>query len=178
MIQLTNLNEVNKFIGNVLVTQSELTRDNVYNALSLHGTPLHKRLLETNFISYDVSECVLLFELESENGSDNVSMTLDNGTIVYDKTYKVSITIYGNASEDVANKTIARLRSEKVRQDIQENGLCILNVTNSQTANEFVNDTMWHRSDFAIKLGCEIVIQPISESYDFDTANFEIIRII
>lgn len=175
MIQLTNLREVDKIMGNILATQSELTTSNIYNALSMHGTYLHKRLLDTKFTSYDQSECVLIFELESDNNSDSASTTLDDGTILFDKTYKVSITIYGNASEDVANKTIARLRSEKVRDDILSQGLCILEVANSETANEFVNESMWHRSDFSIRISCELAISQIEESENFDSTEFEII---
>lgn len=175
MIQFENLNDINKIVGNVLSVQSGLTTANVYNALSLHGTPLYKRLMETKFTSYDVNECVMLFELESDNNSNNVSMVLDNDDILYYKSYKISVTIYGNASEDVANTTIARLRTEKVRSDIQSDGICILHVTNSETANEFVNDTMWHRSDFTISIGCEIIIKQIEKDNSFESTDFEII---
>lgn len=176
MIQITNLNEVNKFVGRQLALQSGLTVDNVYNALSLHGTALRKRIEDTQiFTSYDVSDCVLLFELESDNNSDGASMSLDDEKIIFDKTYKISITIYGNASEDVANTTIARLRTEKVRTDIQNNGFTILSVSNSTTINEFVNETIWHRSDFSIKISCEIVIEPVEKENKFDSTDFEII---
>lgn len=172
-----SIKELNKYLRNMLVTQSEINSDKVLNALSIYGTELDKLLSESIYTSIDQLDSVILFELINRDSNSNVSFneyeqtslgTIDNN-VTYYKCYTLKLIIYGDSSSDVANKIVARFRTEKVKEDLYENGIYLERVTDPISLNEFKNNTMWLRNDIDIDIGVKLKISQISTDSDFQS---------
>ena len=163
--QLQSSNEINKLIRAQLIKQSGLDKSRVINALSIYGETLDKLLEDSVYNSYERSDVVCLFELQSND--QQVSFD-ENNTAVYLRSYEVRVILYGNASDDVATLTVARLRTEKVRQDLYEAGLRLRAVSEPIIVNEFKNGVMWLRTDFSILLDCEFSVKLTEQPIIFD----------
>ena len=83
--------------------------------------------------------------------------------------------MYGESSTNIASKLIARLRMEDSVMTLQEAGIHVESIQNSNTFNEFMNGTVWLRNDFDIYISCELEIEKVSDIESFDSAEFEII---
>lgn len=165
---ITDLNEINKYIRQTLIAQSELDGSHILNALSAGGQDLIKDIGDSIYISYERKDCVILFELMDNNSSTNLTMSEIDNSISSFSSYKVHITIYGNASMMMAQVLKARLESEKVRNDLYVKGIYLENVTNAISLNDFINETLWHRTDFDIEISCLLKVEPISNFDNFE----------
>ena len=171
MIQITNVDELNKILRTELITQSQVSADNVRNGLSLQGSMLDKSLDRTNefFSSLDVTDLAIIFELSLRHSSSNVTMSEkvnEDGNIISISSYDMHVIIYGNDSINTALKTIARLRSEVGRMNLYSKGVYLESIDEPTSFNEFINETMWLRTDFSINVSCEMCIEKVSSDYD------------
>lgn len=166
---ISSTNELIRLVRQVLLEQSELQQEFVKNSLSVFGSNVDKRVQDEIFESLDKDDLLLLFELRSqENDNVNISQTIDNDTIVQYKAYKFHVIIYGDKAEDKANQIISRLRTEKVRNELQTSNIYLESVSNSSTLNDFINEVMWLRSDFDIYVDCKFNVSQINQDLDFE----------
>lgn len=168
MIKFSNVKELNKVLRNQLILQSELNEKRVVNALSIYGETLDKLLEASVFDSYASQDTVLLFELVSRDLNSDVSFTDSNNKIIYNKSYRLKIILYGDSSADVANKLVARFRTQKVRNSLQDLGVYVEKIMEPISLNEFKNGVMWLRNDFSIDISCQFEFSQISDDYDID----------
>ena len=112
---------------------------------------------------------MFLFELRTRDSNSTVSYTNIDEDIVYHKAYSLKLTIYGNDCENVANNIVARFRSEIVRNSLLDNGVHIEDISDSILFPEFVNDSMWLRSDLSIDISCTFIVKQISKDDNFET---------
>ena len=168
MIDLKNVNDIEVIIRNMLITQSELNEQFVRNSLSLYGTGLNEEVAEDIFDSITDNNCLVLFELNVKNGNFDISETIKDVIKIY-KTYNVHIIIYGNNSNTLANILAARIRSEKVRMTLEEQGVYLEFVDEVQSVHEFKNDVLWLRTDFDMQIACEMSIKQVGENDTFDS---------
>ena len=165
MTCVSSVKELNKFVRKHLIAQSDLPSAKVLNALSIYGDDLDKMISEHVYESIDQSDSLLLFELNARDSSSDVSFD-EGDSIIYYKSYKLSCIIYGNSCSDVANKLIARFRTEPVRDDLQNDGIKLESVSHETTLNEYKNNSMWTRSDFDINLDCKFKISKRSDDVE------------
>lgn len=165
-----NINELNKYLRNMLITQSEVDPNKILNALSMYGAELDKFLEDSIYISVDQLDSVILFELINRDSDSNVSFNeYGDDKVTYYKCYTLRLIIYGNSSSDVANKIVARFRTEKVKEDLYENGIYLEEVTDPISLNEFKNNTMWLRNDVNLDIGVKLKISQVSTDSDFQS---------
>lgn len=177
MININNTNLLNKILYNELLLQSELPKKRVLNAITNYGTDLQKQISPLVFESIDKTDCVILFQLFGRNSTNNKSMTEDNNSITYYKSYEMKLILYGNDSVDYANKIAARFRTENCRNSLLNKGVYLEEITYPETINEFINGSMWIRNDISIYIGCKFIFNQINDTSKFEEiSNLKIIN--
>ena len=100
----------------------------------------------------------------------NISFT-SNDSIIYNQSYNLKITLYGNESLNLSNKIIARLRTEKIRNSIYDEGIYLEKIENPKSLNEFINDVLWLRTDFNILLSCEFLYSQVEQDNNMENTS-------
>ena len=167
MIYFTKVDDLNKVLRSMLITQSELNKDRVANALSTYGETLDKALSSTISDSYDTKDSVLIFELKTRPSNSNVSYKNEVDRIIYYMSYELKLTLYGS-DLDLPNKIVARFRSASVRDALQQQGVYIESVSDPYSFNEFINDVIWPRNDISINLTAMFEIKQIKPEHEFE----------
>ena len=170
MTKITNLHDIDKIIGNMLVKQSELDKSRIANAITPRGVDLAKFITDKVKLSYDLHDVVIIFEVVSTE-SDGINFTeieKDSSNIRENAAFEVKITIYGNEAIRTAKILKARFESEKVRTDLLNDGLYLIDTTYVQSINEYVNETMWPRADWSFRIACEMNITQVDDMHDID----------
>lgn len=168
MIPISSTKEINKILRNILIKQSELPAKRIVDSLSTFGETLDKLLEKTIYDSYKTSDSVILFELLDRDSSNNMSYTKEDSTIKYQRSFEWKLIIYGNDSSDIATKIVARYRTQKIRDDLQNQGIYLEEVTEPTTFNEFKNNVIWLRNDLSINITCEFEITQIDDYHDYN----------
>lgn len=167
---IPNTKEIDKIIRNELITQSELDGKFVRNALSEYGIDLDKNRLDSVFESIESTDCCILFETQSGNNYD-VSLSEEDDTVTYYKSFKIKIITYGDISDEITPKLVARFRTERVRNNLYNEGIYIESISNPIQLDEFVNGVIWKRWDFEIDISVRFEVNQISTYSDFDALN-------
>lgn len=173
---IENMQDIDKIIGNMLLKQSGLNRQNIVNGLSVRGPELSKFITETVKQSYDLTDVVIIFErMALDESNTNIDETESDDSIRESIAEKISINIYGNQSFAMAKTLKARFESEKVREDLLNSGIHLMQVTNVDTLNEFMNEMLWHRASFDLEIAYEISVNQIDLPYSIEKTdiNFE-----
>lgn len=174
MAIISNIDEINKILRNCLITQSQISDPKrVLNALSVYGDELHRRISNSSvYTSYEPDDVFILFELNTDQSANNVSFNEDeDDDIVYQRSFNFRVMIYGSDSMNVSSKLAARLRTANVRESLLQLGIRINRVDDPDTIKEFINNTLWFRSDFDINITCEMSIEQVSTDYTMTTLN-------
>lgn len=175
MKAIKDIESIEAIIRAELIKQSQLPANFVRNTNSIYGQDLNKAVDENILDSITHNDCLLLFELFTNETSNNVSFEKDTDNITYYRSFRIQITMYGESSTNIASKLIARLRMEDSVMTLQDAGIHVESIQNSNTFNEFMNGTVWLRNDFDIYISCELEIEKVSDIESFDSTEFEII---
>lgn len=170
--EITSIESLEAPIRSILLKQSELDGNHVLNALGIRGPAMEKPSVtqgEFIFESMSVSESVLIFELyeKSSNSEDDVN---DEDIFTYLE-LGLKLIVYGKDSRTLSQMLKARLLSAEVRDELFKIGLNLKNVSEIESASEYVNDVLWQRRDFEISLSCRMNTQKISKDKSFELAN-------
>ena len=65
----------------------------------------------------------------------------------------------------------ARFESEKVRYDLLNSGLYFIDDSATQSMNEFVNNTVWPRTDWSFRIACEMMFAQVDTMYVIENAD-------
>jgi len=167
MTQITNLHDIEKIVGNMLVKQSQLDKSRIANAITPRGVDLSKFVTEKVKLSYDLKDVVIIFELlATEVKSINFTEAEkddEDSNIRENTAFEVKLTIYGNEALGMAKILKARIESEKVRTDLLDKGLYLIDVQQIESINEYLNETMWPRADFSFRIACEMSIAQVDD---------------
>lgn len=161
-----DIQEINKIVRNQIIQQSELSPNQVMNGVSVHGQDLIESINKYAYKSYDLKDSFIVFELQSRESSSDMSQTRVDNRIRYIASYRVQVSTYGFSAQTLANKIIARLRTEYARLQLQEQGVYLANVSNAITGNDFINNTLMIRCDFTIDVSVEMIIDQTTQPYD------------
>lgn len=172
MISIKDSKELEKIIRKYLITQSELSSKKVLNALDSYGQDLNKNINSSIFDSYSPSDNVILFELFTRPSNSDISYTnSDDEKISYYKAYELKLYIYGESSSDVANKIVARFRTQYVREHLLDDGVYLEKIEEPKKLNEFINNVLWIRNDVSISINCKFIIPQINLDSNFEILN-------
>lgn len=166
MTYITSVNELNKLIRNVLIEQSGLNSEFVRSVHTEYGADLDKKN-GSIFTTLTQNDEVILFDLETNDTSNNMSETVGNVTTLY-QSFRASIIMYGHETSLLAEYIVARLRTEEVRESLHEAGIHIEKVNSPTKIEEFKNGVVWARHDFDIEFACQLLVPPITTSYDYE----------
>lgn len=179
MTTITSIKELEKIVRKYLISQSELKGKFVRNALSTYGETLDKLLYKQTFDTITPCDELMLFELKTHKSSSTKSMTEVNGDITSYKSYTIHVIIYGENAADVASKTIARLRTEIIRDSLLNEGVYIEEVTDDDSINEYINNVMWRRHDFDVNISCDITVTQVTADQELavlDELNIKLVK--
>ena len=185
----TNSDEINKLIRLQIIKQANLLPERVLNSLSTYGAELDKVLTEiltvstshtvgrhnvqssedeSIYVPIQHSDVVVLFELQDRQSSNNMSETNDDNSVTYTKSYRVHLIIYGDNCGDVATTLVARLRTERCRTELLDEGISLESITEPDCIDEFKNNTLWQRNDFDIYISVEYKYTQVDDMQDFE----------
>lgn len=152
---VNNVYDIIKSMRFELIAQSGLDSKLVLNSLSVRGTDLKKYVSDDIFTSYSLSDNVILFEITPTQTSNDCSFKDDDACSIY-VSYNFGLSIYGNSSDTLANIIKLRFESESVRLNLYRQGIYVDDISSVTALNEFINDTMWLRSDLTITISCKL----------------------
>ena len=175
-IKLSSVDEINKILRNNIIELSELSDKKVVNGYSIHGADLETQLNKYCVDSYKPEDSYIVFELQPRDSYMTETDYDDNLTI--DSAYRMRLFIYGNNTTSLVNKLVARLLTDENRLLLQNQGVYLENISNIENGTDFLNDTLFPRTDLDINIYCEQEISKTSSEIDsLDTLNiFEIME--
>lgn len=157
MKETKSLRDITILLRKYLIILSELKPDHVKNSLSKYGAAIeteNKSILE----ALKSDEQMLFYELRTRETTSNVSMTISDD-VEYYKSFSLHCIIYGDNSQMLAQKIVARFRTAIVKMQLQYEGCYISEVSDPESINEFINSVMRFRSDFDINISIKFRIE-------------------
>lgn len=173
---MTDINTINSILRSQIIAQTGVNGQFVRDATTEYGAYLDKNVSGSVFETIAPTNTLILFELQTRTTNTDMSYTNDDNSVSYFRSYRMHVMIYGNNSDNVANVLAARLRTEKVRNEILASGVYMEHVGDPVRITEFKNNIVWLRNDFNIDVSCEVLIT--QTSIDPDYASFDKINII
>lgn len=161
---MTSSTELTTIIRKYLISQSELNGQLVRDAATQYGAYLDVNDHNDVFVSLAPTQTILFFELKTRDSEANMTETNDdlNETITSINSYQLHIITYGDNSNDVCNKLVARLRTERIRNLLLSEGVYLCRISDITRVNEFKNNVVWQRNDFDIDLSCEFTFTQVA----------------
>ena len=157
MKTISSFHDIEKVVGEALLKQSQLDRAHILNGLSVRGVNLAKYITDTVSLSYDLNDCVLIFEVVPvENDNINVTEEIEDDMILQYIYNEVKVVIYGNESYNLATLLKSRLESEKNQYDMFIKGVSLLKSSVCTSITEFINETIYPRADFSFYVVSEL----------------------
>ena len=173
---MTDINTIAPILRSFIIEQTGVNAQFVRDATTEYGAYLDQHVSHGVFETITPSNTMILFELKTRESSSNMSYTNKDNSISYFNSYRLHIIIYGNDSGNVANKLVARFRTEKVRNAILASGIYMESISEPFRITEFKNSIVWQRNDIDVDISCEISITQISTDPDY--TSFDKINII
>lgn len=174
---INNLYEIDKILGNIIVEQSELDRNNIKNGLGIRGSDLSKFINENIYISPNIKDTIIIFNTELE---DNPITEEKENEIVIDNFLNFKLMIYGAHSKNLAYILKARLESEEVRYELTSKYINLINIDNVISVDDIINNTIYPRCDLNIHL--HIISKSVKKINSFENyenlGNIEILNIL
>lgn len=174
---ITSIENLEKIIRSLLIEQSQLEDEFVRNSLTLYGAMLDQETSSNIFETITPEQNVVLFELINRQNDSDFTETIDD-IIRVCTSFTVHVIIYGDSAKTLSNILIGRLRSEKVRDDLLDQGIYLESTTFPEGIQEYKNGVMWIRNDFDINISCELEVTPVSSDYTVEKLNDIIIQTI
>lgn len=140
-------------VRTLLLNSSNLPENRVINATSVRGPDIFKILDDTTMISPDLSDMFIIFEIKEDESSMNYyGYTTDNNTGQIIMPYTCLIKLYGSKCHDKSLEIISTIKSPTNIDNCRNNGFWITGITMPTAVNDFINNTVWPRTDFSINM--------------------------
>lgn len=150
--KITSLDDIIKALRAQLILQSGLDENAVLNGESKKGaTPYHK-IGGDIFQSFDSNGAFIIFDLQEYGTTNDIIEPTEDNTILNYQSYRLHLSIYGEQASTVAAKIKSRFLTEEVIEDLLEKDIAILQPSQIERKDEFINDCHWHRADLNIDL--------------------------
>lgn len=166
MTYISSIKDLTIFLRKQLIRQSCLKDEFVRNVLSQHGIDLDKTVNNSVLEALDKNDLCLFFELMTRASSSNATMTINEDVVIY-QSFSLHCICYGADSTMLMSKLKGRFLTEQNLDLCQANGIYIESISDIETINEFVNETMIFRSDLDINLTCAFKFPQVDETQYF-----------
>lgn len=169
MLPYTTFDDIIKNLRKVIIEHVGLDNNRVLNTTTVRGADLAKIINESQLNSFNLSDSFIIFELrESTDNTDYYIIDendLENSIITR---YSMDLKLYGNACRVVSLKILSVFREQYILQDLYEKGIHFTGISKPESANEFINNTLWKRSDMTIHLEARIKVEKSKQDEYFD----------
>lgn len=175
-VKISSPDEINKILRSALISLSGLKENRIVNGYTLHGQDLVEQVSKYCYKSYKPEDSYIVFELRPNR--DNITEMDYDGNLTINSSYTMHCYVYGNNSYGLVNMILAKLKTQDERLKLQIQGLYLQNNSsdddNITNGTDFINDTLYPRTDFDIIVWCEMLVQK-SSVYDIETAEINVI---
>lgn len=148
--------DYNEALKNLLFSLREYTglpKTHILNAYSVRGADLQKVINECQLISFDLKDSFIIFEFKEDDSKEFFVVPEEkegyNNVISY---YRMDLKIYGSSCHMLSKKILSIFREEKTILDLYSQGIYFKGVSNPTANNEFINNTLWPRTDMTINI--------------------------
>lgn len=176
MIKSINYKDIIINLRKEIIKQSGISDDRVLNALSVRGTDLTK-ILDDSILSYDISDCFIIFELVEDNSKTSYTTPNENSMDSI-ANFNMLLKIYGNSSYIVSQMLKSRLKNPNVITELRNKGIYLTSIDNIVSVNEFINNTYWIRHDMTLNITVRFNFNNIEDEGYVEAINKTIIKVI
>lgn len=167
MVKLSSIDEINKILRAEIIKQSELQGERVVNGYTVHGQDLVTKINKYCVDSYKPEDSYVVFELRPK--PSYITETDYNEELSIYSAYEFHLFVYGFNSTTLVNKLVARMLTQNCRLNLQNQGIYLQNIENIQDGTDFINDTLFPRTDLDINIYCQMKVNPVSDTGDFES---------
>lgn len=167
---ITNSDDIIILLRKEIMNQLSLDGKYVVNALSVYGPDMNVGQTNTVFNSVKPTDTFIIFELEEENGNDNMQEDMGDHILTYVE-YSFNLYIYGNKAGINSHILKSRLMSPELIEGLEEKGIHIRTIEEPASINEFINNVMWQRRDMSIHISVRYDVNKINNYQSFEKLN-------
>ncbi len=175
---ITNFNEIITTWKSLIESQCELNNYQVRSMTSPHGQILDKRIEDYIYETLSRTDIVALFEINIDSSKSNMSADYEDDKILSYNYYNLKIVFYGESSHLLALSLKSRVESIEIRDFLWNLGINFDEVSSIEQFNEFINHTIYFRTDVNIKFSCRYDISKINTNQDFNDTQQSITDVI
>lgn len=156
----------------VISEQAEISLTDIINIDSVRGAELTK-VVDGVVTPYSARDTVIVFELVESNDLD-LSMQLQNNSMLDISSHQLRLVIYGDNSRTVARRLKSRMWSQQVVNGLSLKGISLSHISGIDSSTEFVNTMRYQRRDMRITFIVSMQVEPVGEESKISTAEITI----
>ena len=157
-MNITTYENALKTLRQLILGYTNLPSEFVLNGDSIYGPDAWKMISELIGESPSLADTFIVFEFK-EIPNDSFGITdYDTDNMFAIAPYGLFLKIYGDKCHAVAYKLAALFKYPAAVQELYANGLKIMNTSQVNSLNEFINNVRWPRCDIEIDVLCNLKI--------------------
>ena len=168
MLPYTTFNDVIINLRKVIIDYVGIDNNRVLNATTVRGADLAKIINESQLNSFNLNDSFIVFELKESTDKDYYIINENDDENSLISRYHMDLKLYGNACHVISHKILSTFREEMILQDLYEKGIHFTGITYPESANEFINNTLWKRCDLTIHLETRMNVEKNKKDEYFD----------
>lgn len=161
-MNITTYENALKTLRQLILDYTNLPNEFVLNGDSIYGPDAWKMISELIGESPTLTDTFIVFEFK-EIPNDSFGITdYDINNMFGIAPYGLFLKIYGDYCHSVAYKLAALFKYPAAIENLYANGIKIINTSQINSLNEFINNVRWPRCDIEIDVLCNFKINLIS----------------
>lgn len=174
--------DIVKLVRKTVINILGINANRVINSSSVRGADLQKAIDASKFDSFSLNDVFIVFDV-TENDSDKYYVVPEenDGSTSSISSFDFNLKMYGNGCHNYSQKLLCGFKDQEILVDLREKGIYVKGVTHPRVHNEFINNTLWTRSDITINVRVRFNFATKDDSYaggvDFDTTKMSSIDI-
>lgn len=157
-MNITTYENALKTLRQLILGYTNLPSEFVLNGDSIYGPDAWKMISELIGESPSLEDTFIVFEFK-EIPNDSFGITdYDTNNMFAIAPYGLFLKIYGDKCHTVAYKLAALFKYPTAVQELYANGLKIIDTSQVNSLNEFINNVRWPRCDIEIDVLCNLKI--------------------
>lgn len=157
-MNITTYENALKTLRQLILGYTNLPSEFVLNGDSIYGSDAWKMISELIGESPSLEDTFIVFEFK-EIPNDSFGITdYDTDNMFAIAPYGLFLKIYGDKCHAVAYKLAALFKYPYAVQELYANGLKIIDTSQVNSLNEFINNVRWPRCDIEIDVLCNFKI--------------------
>ena len=164
---ISDFNDINKIWKSTIETQCEIDKEQVRSLTSSRGQMLDKRIDEYIFQTLSRTDVVALFEAKIDSENTIMTQDFENDNLLTYVYGKLKVIFYGQSSNLIATKFKARVESSEIRSLLWNEGINFDKITSIESIEEFINNTIYFRTDVNLAYSFRYDVNKITTYDDF-----------